>query len=42
VRGRLVVVKPWIQQVGGGPLTITAQDDFPGDFFLDTVQVLPH
>jgi oligopeptide transport system substrate-binding protein len=42
VRGRLVVIKPWVQAAGGGPLVITAQDDFPGDFFLDSVQIAPH
>lgn len=42
VRGRLVVVKPWIQAVGGSPLIITAQDDYPGDLFLDMVQVAAH
>jgi ABC-type oligopeptide transport system substrate-binding subunit len=42
VRGRLVLVKPWIQSVDGGALPITAQDDFPGSYQLDRVQVLPH
>jgi ABC-type transport system substrate-binding protein len=42
VRGRLVVVKPWVQSTGGGPLVITAQDDYPGDLFLDMVQVAAH
>jgi oligopeptide transport system substrate-binding protein len=42
VRGRLVVIKPWVQMTSGAPLTITAQDDYPGDLFLDMVQVTPH
>jgi len=42
VRGRLVLVKPWVQMVGGGPLILTAMDDYPGSLFLDKVQVLPH
>jgi oligopeptide transport system substrate-binding protein len=42
VRGRLALVKPWVQSTGGGPLPITAQDDYPGSFFLDRVQILPH
>jgi oligopeptide transport system substrate-binding protein len=42
VRGRLVLVKPWVQSVGGEPLMITASDDYPGSFFLDWVQILPH
>jgi oligopeptide transport system substrate-binding protein len=42
VRGRLVLVKPWIQSVDGGPLPITAQDEFPGSYLLDRVVVLPH
>ncbi|MBV9355690.1 MAG: peptide ABC transporter substrate-binding protein [Chloroflexi bacterium] len=37
VRGRMVVVKPYVQN-----LTITAQDDFPGDLFLDQVSVASH
>ncbi|MBV9168451.1 MAG: peptide ABC transporter substrate-binding protein [Chloroflexi bacterium] len=42
VRGRMVVVKPWVQSVSGGPLMITPQDDYPGDLFLDMVQIAPH
>jgi len=42
VRGRLVVVKPWVQAAGGGPLVITAQDDYPGDLFLDMIQIAAH
>ena len=42
VRGRLVVIKPWVQTTGGGPLVITAQDDYPGDLFLDMIQIAPH
>jgi oligopeptide transport system substrate-binding protein len=42
VRGRLVDIKPWVQTQSGGPLVITAQDDFPGDYFLDSVQIAPH
>ena len=41
VRGRLVLVKPWIQSVDGGPLQITAADDYPGSFMLDRAQILP-
>ncbi len=37
VRTRTVVVKPYVQN-----LTITAQDDFPGDMFLDQVSIAPH
>jgi oligopeptide transport system substrate-binding protein len=42
VRGRMVEIKPWVQMQGGGQLVITAQDDYPGDFFLDSVQIAPH
>jgi hypothetical protein len=42
VRGRLVLVKPWVQSADAGPLPITAEDDYPGSFFLDRVQILPH
>jgi oligopeptide transport system substrate-binding protein len=42
VRGRLVLVKPWVQGTGGGPLPISPQDDYPGSYFLDKVQILPH
>ena len=42
VRGRLALVKPWVQSLGGGPLPITALDDYPGSLFLDKVQILPH
>jgi oligopeptide transport system substrate-binding protein len=42
VRGRLVLVKPWVRSTDGGALRITAQDDYPGSFFLDKVQILPH
>ena len=38
---RLVLVKPWIQSVDGGPLQITAADDYPGSFMLDRAQILP-
>jgi oligopeptide transport system substrate-binding protein len=34
VRGRAVAVKPYVQN-----LTITAQDDYPGDLFLDQVSL---
>jgi oligopeptide transport system substrate-binding protein len=37
VRGRMVVVQPYVQN-----LTITAQDDFPGDLFLDEVSLAQH
>jgi oligopeptide transport system substrate-binding protein len=40
-RGRLVLVKPWVQSTDGGPLPITGADDYPGSFFLDRVQILP-
>jgi oligopeptide transport system substrate-binding protein len=42
VLGRFVLIKPWVQSVGGGPLPITAQDGNPGDMFLDMVQIAPH
>jgi oligopeptide transport system substrate-binding protein len=40
-RGRLVLVKPWVQSTDGGPLPITGADDYPGSFLLDRVQILP-
>ncbi|HEV7665679.1 MAG TPA: peptide ABC transporter substrate-binding protein [Chloroflexota bacterium] len=42
MRGRLVLIKPWVRSVDGGPLPITAQDDYPGSLFLDKAQILPH
>ena len=42
VRGRMVVIKPYVQMTDGSPLTITGQDDYPGDYFLDMVQIAPH
>jgi oligopeptide transport system substrate-binding protein len=42
VRGRLVLIKPWIQSTDGGPLALTPLDDYPGSLFLDKVQILPH
>jgi oligopeptide transport system substrate-binding protein len=42
VRGRMVVVKPYVQMVDGSQLTITGQDDYPGDYFLDMVRIAPH
>jgi oligopeptide transport system substrate-binding protein len=42
VRGRLVLVKPWVQSTDGSPLLLTALDDYPGSLFLDRVQILPH
>jgi oligopeptide transport system substrate-binding protein len=42
VRGRLVLVKPWIQSTDGGPLILTPLDEYPGSLFLDKVKVLPH
>jgi oligopeptide transport system substrate-binding protein len=41
-RGHLALVKPWVQSTDGSPLPISALDDFPGSFFLDRVQILPH
>jgi oligopeptide transport system substrate-binding protein len=41
-RGRLALVKPWVQSTTGAPLPISPLDDYPGSLFLDTVQVLPH
>jgi oligopeptide transport system substrate-binding protein len=41
VRGRLVVVKPWVQTVGGGPPPFTALDEAPGSAFLDRIIVAP-
>ncbi|HLZ30567.1 MAG TPA: peptide ABC transporter substrate-binding protein [Chloroflexota bacterium] len=40
--GHLVLVKPWVRSTDGGPLPITALDEYPGSFFLDRVQILPH
>jgi len=42
VRGRMVIVKPYIQMTDGSPLSITGQDDYPGDYFLDSVRIAPH
>ncbi|MDQ6671880.1 MAG: peptide ABC transporter substrate-binding protein [Chloroflexota bacterium] len=42
VRGRLVVVKPWVQTQTGGPLVFTGQDDYPADLFLDQIRLAPH
>ncbi len=42
VRGRLVLVKPWVRSADGGPLAITPMDDYPGSFFLDKVQIVQH
>jgi oligopeptide transport system substrate-binding protein len=42
VRGRMALVKPWVQSTDGGPLILTGLDDYPGSLFLDKVQVLPH
>jgi ABC-type oligopeptide transport system substrate-binding subunit len=42
VRGRLVLIKPWVQSIDGGPLVLTPLDDYPGSLFLDKVQILPH
>lgn len=41
-RGRLALIKPWVQSVDGGPLMLTPLDDYPGSLFLDKVQILPH
>ncbi|HEY1292569.1 MAG TPA: peptide ABC transporter substrate-binding protein [Chloroflexota bacterium] len=41
-RGRMVLVKPWVQSIDGSPLILTDLDDYPGSLFLDKVQVLPH
>ncbi|MBV9894537.1 MAG: peptide ABC transporter substrate-binding protein [Chloroflexi bacterium] len=42
VRGRLVLIKPWIQSTDGASLVLTPLDDYPGSLFLDKVQILPH
>jgi oligopeptide transport system substrate-binding protein len=42
VRGRMVVVKPYVQMTDGSPLIFTGQDDYPGDLFLDLVRIAPH
>jgi oligopeptide transport system substrate-binding protein len=42
VRGRMVIIKPYVQMTDGSPLAITGQDDYPGDYFLDMVQIAPH
>jgi oligopeptide transport system substrate-binding protein len=41
-RARLVVVKPWVQAIDGGPLPVTPLDEYPGSLFLDKVQISPH
>jgi oligopeptide transport system substrate-binding protein len=41
-RGRLVLVKPWVASVDGGPLKLTPLDDYPGSLFLDQARILPH
>ena len=38
----MVIVKPYVQMVDGSPLSITGQDDYPGDYFLDSVRIAPH
>jgi oligopeptide transport system substrate-binding protein len=38
-RGRLALVKPWVQAIDGGPLPISPMDEYPGSFFLDKVRV---
>ena len=42
VRGRMVVVKPYVQMADGSPLVFTGQDDYPADLFLDSVRIAPH
>jgi oligopeptide transport system substrate-binding protein len=42
VRGRLALIKPWVQSIDGSPLVLTPLDDYPGSLFLDKVQILPH
>jgi oligopeptide transport system substrate-binding protein len=42
VRGRAVVIKPYVQMTDGSALSITGQDDYPGDYFLDSVRIAPH
>jgi len=42
VRGRMVLIKPYIQMADGSPLSITGQDDYPGDYFLDSVRIAAH
>jgi oligopeptide transport system substrate-binding protein len=42
VRGRLVLVKPWVQSTDGRPLVLTPLDEYPGSLFLDKVQIMPH
>jgi len=41
-RGRLALVKPWVQSTDGSPLVLTPLDDYPGSLFLDKVRILPH
>ena len=36
-RGRLVLVKPWVDG-----LKLSATDEYPGSMFLDEVRILPH
>src|SRR5262249_36374920 len=42
VRGRMVVVKPYVQMPDGSPLIFTGQDAYPGDLFMDMVRIAPH
>ena len=42
VRGRLVLSRPWVQSADGSGLPVTAQDEFPGSYLLDRVQIAPH
>jgi oligopeptide transport system substrate-binding protein len=42
VRGRLVVVKPWVQTQSGGSIVFTGQDDYPADLFLDQIRITAH
>jgi oligopeptide transport system substrate-binding protein len=42
VRGRLALVKPWVQSIDGGPLPVSPLDEYPGSLFLDRVQIVAH
>ncbi|GAC1314357.1 MAG: ABC transporter substrate-binding protein [Chloroflexota bacterium] len=41
-RGRLALVRPWMRSSDGGPLPITAADEYPGTLLLDKAAAVPH
>lgn len=42
VRGRVALVRPWIRAADGGPLPLTAADEYPGSVLLDRTAALAH